>query len=679
MKLEELAKGEIVAALIVLHLDGELATAAAEILPRLSSDARVIAIIPKSNLAAIVDIMQSSDKIAAMLMAENFDSRQLSAVAMRVIAGDIFGLEKMISWGTLIHNQLVGDYQEKSLCISQVSEFAELMGVRRKYREAIEQCIDEMLMNALYDAPVDEQGKPLFSEIPTKTRISLRVEQKIVVQYACDGKQFAVSVRDAFGTLERNTVLRYLYKCLHSEQQIDRKVGGAGLGLYLMVNSATSVFFNVLPGVATEAVCVFDLEAPKIQLERFGFFNEKIDAGGRLAAGASRRLPQGHPVERRRSPAPPPPPPRGLIAALSLAILAVLVLVGIAAWPRLFPAMQTAKVTFTTIPKGATIEIEGRNEGTATDGTLERELEVGRAYPVVARLDGYEPKTSVVQPQKGGSHVTFELVARTATVFLDTQPTGANVEVDGKSLGTTPLSITTLAPSTSVQYTIKKTGYHPATGTLDVPGPGKEVRMVMPLAVSDELARIKLVSDPLGAQVYQNGQLLAGVQTPAEVLVEAGKVQRFMLTMPNMVPAFIDPFTPGRGAVGVVKTGKLVPGQRLRLDATNDGKLSVTGAQHCKELTPPAECILAPGTYTVDYNVPPSKFTHQVTVGTKPATDRFELGFVEAAEGKHLMVGGKQVKKALFEAGPRTVTLADDSGTKQVQVKVKAGATVIAK
>jgi hypothetical protein len=426
-KLDELAKGELVAALVVLHLDGELATAAAEILPRLSGEAKVIAILPKANLAAIVDIMQSSDRIAGMLMAENFDSRQLSAMTTRIIAGDIFGLEKMLSWGTLLHSQLVGDYQEKSLCISQISEFAELMGVRRKYREAIEQCVDEMLMNALYDAPVDEQGKPIFSEIPTKTRISLRVEQKVVVQYACDGKQFAVSVRDAFGTLERNTVLRYLYKCLHSEQQIDRKVGGAGLGLYLMVNSATTVYFNVLPGVATEAVCVFDLETPKLQLERFGFFNEKIDAAGRLAAGASRRLPAtGHPVERRHS-AQPPPPPRGLIAALSIAIVAVLALVAIAAWPRIFPGTEVARVTFTTIPTGATIEIEGRNEGTAVDGTLVRELEIGRAYPVVARLDGYEPKTSVVQPQKGGSQVTFELVARTPTVLLDSQPTGATI------------------------------------------------------------------------------------------------------------------------------------------------------------------------------------------------------------------------------------------------------------
>src|SRR5262249_53611289 len=131
--------------------------------------------------------------------------------------------------------------------------------------------------------------------------ISLRVEQKAIVQYACDGKRFAVSVRDAFGTLERATVLRYLYKCLHSDQQIDRKAGGAGLGLYLMTNAASDVYFNVLPGVATEATCVFDLEAAKLQLNRFGFFTERIDAAGRLAAGPSRLLPAGssYPVDRR--------------------------------------------------------------------------------------------------------------------------------------------------------------------------------------------------------------------------------------------------------------------------------------------------------------------------------------------------------------------------------------------
>ena len=679
-RVDELARGDIVAALVVLHLEGELATAAAEVLPRLTGDAKAIAILPHANLAAVVDIMQSSDRLAGILVAEDLDPRQLTAMATRVVAGDIFGLEKMIAWGTLVHSQLVGDYQEKSLCIAQISEFAELMGVRRKYREAIEQCIDEMLMNALYNAPVDEQGQPIFSEIPTKTRISLRVEQRVVVQYACDGTQFVVSVRDAFGTLERNTVLRYLYKCLHAEQQIDRKVGGAGLGLYLMVNSATTVFFNVLPGVATEATCVFDLEAPKLQLEQFGFFIEKIDAGGRLAVGPARRLPTGasHPVERRRAQA-PAAPPRGLVITLALAILASLALIGIVAYPRLFPDRGHTSVTFTTIPKGATIEIEGRNRGTATDGTLVvPDLEIGRAYPVVAKLDGYEPKTAVVQPQGGKNQVELALQSRAPTLLLDTQPTGATVEIDGKQLGITPLSISTLPAGSTAHLAFKKTGFLDAAATLDVPGPGKEVHFVQPLAISDELARVRLASEPAGAQVYQNGQLLAGVVTPAEVLVESGKSVRFMLALPRHVPAIIEPFVPGRGASGISKTAKLVPGVPIKIDATLDGAVTVVPTSHCRALVSPAECIVQPGKYTVLFEATAGRALHQVTVGETDVVEHFELGWVEAGPGKQLEVTGKTVRKAVYEVGPHAVTVVDDAGTHQAQVKVKANATVIA-
>ncbi len=63
-RLDDFAKTDIAAALVVLHLEGELATAAAEILPRLSGDAKLIVVLPKSNLAAIGELMQSSDRIA---------------------------------------------------------------------------------------------------------------------------------------------------------------------------------------------------------------------------------------------------------------------------------------------------------------------------------------------------------------------------------------------------------------------------------------------------------------------------------------------------------------------------------------------------------------------------------------------------------------------------------------
>ena len=680
LTLEALGTGEITAALLVLHLEGEMADAAHAVIPRLASGARVIAILPRSNLSAVVDVMQAYENVAGMMVAEDFDIKLLSAMATRVLAGDIFGLEKHVPWGAQIHSFLVGDYQEKSLCIAQISEFAESMSVRRKYRESIDQCLDEMLMNALYDAPVDEQGRQIFSDIPTKTRISLRVEQRVVVQYACDGKQFVVGVRDAFGRLDRATVLSYLHKCLHSDQQIDRKAGGAGLGLYLITNSSTGVYFNVLPSVATEAVCTFDLETPKIQLESFGFFLEKIDAAGRLASGPSKRLPAGvvaHPVERRQ-----PNAPRGvsraLIAGLSVAILAVLALVLFAAWPRIVGVAKTS-IQVHTVPPGAVVEIEGRNAGTATGGSLiVNELEVGRAYPLVARLEGYEPSQAVVQPTAGDNVVTLELRALAATVALDSTPTGASVELEGKAIGTTPLTLRSLPPGAPVQLTFKKAGYHDAIAKLTVPGPGKDTSLTQPLAVSEELARVRLLSDPPGAQVIQNGQLVPGAVTPCELLVEAGKTTRFVLTMPHKIPAVLAPLTPPHGADDIELNGALVDGTVLHLRSNVDGRFRVSGAPQCQDLGVPSECVVTAGAHLIEIVVPQApRIARNVLVKQKEMEVRFELGFVEASGNKVVQIApGVAARRATFEIGTRRVTVTGgEDGPHQVNVTVRPGTT----
>ncbi|MEO7729750.1 MAG: PEGA domain-containing protein, partial [Kofleriaceae bacterium] len=487
-------------------------------------------------------------------------------------------------------------------------------------------------------------------------------------------------VRDTFGTLERSTVLRYLHKCLHNEQQIDRKAGGAGLGLYLMTNSSTNVYFNVLPGVATEAVCTFDLESPKIQLESFGFFIEKIDAAGRLASGPSRRLPAGaagHPVERRQ-PLETKAASRAVIGALALAIVAVLGLVLVAAWPRIVGVAKTS-IQVHTVPPGAMIEIEGRNAGTAADGMLiVKELEIGRAYPIVARLEGYEPRVAVIQPTGGENPVTLELRALAATVALDSAPTGATVEIEGKAVGITPLTLRSLPPGVPAQLTFKKAGYHDVITRLAVPGPGKETSLMQPLAVSEELARVKLVSDPPGAQVVQNGQLVAGAITPCELLVEAGKTTRFMLTMPHKIPALLAPFTPPRGADDIELNGKLLDGTSLLLRSNVDGRFRVAGAPHCQDLGAPSECVVPPGAHLIELVVPQApRIARNVLVKQKEVEVKFELGFVEASANKLVQIGpGVAARRVAFEIGTHRVTVVGgEDGPHQVNVVVRPGAT----
>jgi len=676
--LDALAAGELPAALVVVHLDGALATCLDELAARLRDDARIIAIVPTSALPLTVDTMQRSDKIAGILAQAELAPNDLAAMATRVLAGDIFGLEKLVPWGTRVYSMLVGDYQEKSLCIAQLNEYAELMGVRRKYRDAIERCLDEMLMNALYDAPVDEHGKQVYAEIPTKSRISLRMEQKVVVQYACDGRSFALSVRDSFGGLERNTILRYLYKCLHAEQQIDRKTGGAGLGLYFIASSASRFLVNVLPGVATECVVTHNLESPKVELEAFGYFVEKIDAAGRLAAGPSRRLPQGssHPVERRAAGA--PRAPRGIVAGLSAAILLLVALIALVAYPR-FTRPATTSVRITTEPAGATVELDGRVRGVAVDGALLISgLDVGRAYRVAARLDGHSSAETVFQLAAGPpTELGLRLVPRAATVELDSDPRGATVTSGDRELGTTPVTIASFTPGSEVRITLRRTGYAPTERAIRVPAAGGEAHIGQALAIDPRYASLAVTSTPPGAEVSVDGQRQLGVVTPiAELLVTAGVRHEVTMRLPRHAPTTIR-ITPAPGARDIAVSATLQPGAAISLSANVDGRGTVVGVADCGKRALPFDCAVPAGRYTVEVEAlrPPGVVRRTVVVGADAVEAIVRFGSIEI-DGGRLLIGanGRKVPKLSLEEGKRSVKVVDAAGAlTEVEVKVGAG------
>jgi hypothetical protein len=610
--------GAIEPSLWIIHLAREQVPATSTLPARLAGGAPIIVVSPGSDLTSVVQVMQSSSRLAGMLVAEEVDLGRLAATASGILTEPPFGLERVMAAGTEIHTHTIGDYLEKSRCMTLIAELVDQHGVPRKYREPIEQCIDEMLMNALYDAPVGPQGEHLFAGVPTKKRITLRTEQRVVLQYAFDGTRFAVSVRDAFGSLDRDTVLRHLDKGLHAEDKIDHKLGGAGVGLYLMVNSATAVQFTVIPSVATEALCVFDVAAPKRELAQLGFV--QLPAAGRLPTGPASVLPGPalplSPSQLRR---------RRLVRGASVLLTAMTVAAGVMAWPYLFPPDTRAHLILTTIPNGATVELGGRVVGTTTDGTLiVRDLDPGRAYPVTVRLRGHEVKQSVVQPHVGENAVTFELQA-VATVVLDSDPAGATIEVDGKPMGSTPLTLTSLVPGSTVQIVFARMGYRPVTATVKVPAAGQATQVVRPLERSEDLVRVRFVSNPPGAEVVRPGQPVSTdrTYTPAEVFVEADKVQHFMLTMPRHVPLVIEPFTAARGDDGLEKGGELVEGVTLRLEATRPGKVTVADAPHCRAVAVPADCILAPGSYVVEHVATDgAKTARTVVVGNEDKTER---------------------------------------------------------
>jgi hypothetical protein len=678
--LDELPKGEIRADLVVLHAGDKLAERTGQVSARLADSAHLIVIIPSSSLEDTVTAMKAG-RVAAVLVADGLDPSQLAATATRVLFGDLFGLEKIVPWGVKVYSILVGDYQEKAVAIAAVSDFAASIGVRRKYRESIEQCLDEMLMNALYDAPVDSGGKQMFADVPTKTRISLRMEQKATVEYACDGNTFALAVRDSFGTLHGETVVKYLDKCLHSEQQIDRKAGGAGLGLYIISNAATQFLVNMQPGLATEATCTFDLDAAKVQLKTFGVFQERIDASGRLVAGRSRLV--SAPGGAAAAPA-AALSSRTVNIALGAAIASIFALIFAVAYPR-FKAPSRGGIAVTTQPAGSTVEVDGVEKGDTTAGPLVvDDLYAGEKVKVVARHPGYEPAVDLVAAREQAAPLTLTLKPLAATLHVTTVPSGATLVVDGKEVGPSPLALSDLPPGSEHTLRADKKGFVAVEQKVTVPEAGTRGELQLTLQHPAELSTVSISTDPPGAELLQNGEPIAGARTPIDdYVLQVGRSYSFTLRLAGYAPATVS-VTGQSGATSPVQI-KLKRGALLSVDSgVPEARVSVIGAPDCQNKAgAPVECVLENGRYRVRVTAQKPFVSETFTVDIKGANvaRRLDLGFVETSSPDFtikLPGAPADTRRAALPAGDHRLTLVNaKSGLTVIKpAKVVAGKTV---
>jgi hypothetical protein len=253
----------------------------ATITHRLRDGAQLVGVMPQSDLAKTTRLL-GDPRVNHVLADDDSGFHTVAITVQKFVTGDLFGIEKYLPQNTEVHLTRLREYKGRTAAIDEVLAYAEKVGVRRQVRSAIGQVCEELLMNALYDAPVDEQGIPLFAEVELKARLEKLSPRPVSIRYAATETGFAVSVRDRFGRLDKATVLRYIDKCLHSPQQIDRKMYGAGLGIYLIVNAATQFVLNVAPGMATEVVCTFDRKVARAHLRALSVFVYPGQAAGEV-------------------------------------------------------------------------------------------------------------------------------------------------------------------------------------------------------------------------------------------------------------------------------------------------------------------------------------------------------------------------------------------------------------
>jgi hypothetical protein len=528
-------------------------------------------------------------------------------------------------------------------------------------------------MNALYNAPIDADGRPLFLAVEPKDRSALRLERPAILQVACDGARFAIGVRDSFGSLSREIILDYLERASKSSGQMESKTSGAGLGLYLVANNVTEVIFNILPGTATEVVAIFDIQSPRQQLKHLGVYEETI---GR--ASEPRDPTRPHLVSAPGAAV--QPPGLGKIVPITLATAVALLLVAgfLLVWPFLQkPAKGSLEVV--TEPEGAMVYVNGVRKGRASPKLLVKELDVATTYAITARLPGYEEAQEVVKvDQDEVMGVKLVLETQKARLKVNSSPGGAKVLVSGKATGLkTPALIERLEPGKEIALRLEKYGFEPTTDRV-TPTSEETLNLQIKLTLASGFSTFSATSTPAGARLLVN-DVDTGLKTPvSRHVLRAGQPYVLKLVQPGFVPWTYE-VRPREGA-HVQKKVELVEGGAVSI--SSNVRAQITIAKKVKQQLPLVKKMLPAGNYHVRLHRKELNVDHAFGINVKAGGNinrQVIFGFI-ATKTKDLRIKLDKRRTVLRIArlpGRHPVTLVNTKSgkTREEQVNVLARQT----
>jgi hypothetical protein len=181
-------------------------------------------------------------------------------VARRLFAADAAPtqLADFLDWGYTGFEQRVAGTEDRDALVARVQGFVARLETPGRVGELLGEMTHELLMNAIFDAPVDARGQPKYAA-DRKANLVLEGDEQPLFRLGSDGSRIVVQVTDWFGRLERQHVFGGLARALASGE-MDPSHGGAGLGMAICHNAAVAMFFDVIAGQRTEVTAILDLE-----------------------------------------------------------------------------------------------------------------------------------------------------------------------------------------------------------------------------------------------------------------------------------------------------------------------------------------------------------------------------------------------------------------------------------
>jgi hypothetical protein len=234
---------------------------------RVRNEERLLSILEHVEARNLIATHERSGGEAPIL-----DEHELIVTCHKLLCRDLFGMAKYLSFvGAHVYEIPITGAQDRDAAVDLMIDFARRLELGPELEDRIATITDELVTNAVYNAPRLADGTPRYAHVDRRQKIRLEPHEYARLQYGCDGRYLALSVTDFFGSLRGETVASYLRKCFRrGDDQIDAKSGGAGLGIYMTFNSVTQLVFNLAAGRKTEVIALFYIRSEARGFRRSG-------------------------------------------------------------------------------------------------------------------------------------------------------------------------------------------------------------------------------------------------------------------------------------------------------------------------------------------------------------------------------------------------------------------------
>jgi hypothetical protein len=240
-----------------------------ELLPQLAVELErfpVVAILDEPANARLPSVVRSFDRfgalahvIASQVLTSPQAKAHLDAIVDRLLRGAEHDPHATSSIGRVA---MLAQASHRETRFERMRDFFARHGVSTRMTSALNDVAEELVMNALYNAPA-EAG--YFDAPVLRTDdVTLPVDRACEISYGLHEGNAFIRVRDPFGSLRRERVIQVLARCLDTAgAALDESRGGAGLGMCRVFSTATTIAITVLPGRLTDVLVEVALKGAK--------------------------------------------------------------------------------------------------------------------------------------------------------------------------------------------------------------------------------------------------------------------------------------------------------------------------------------------------------------------------------------------------------------------------------